>query len=205
MAEQEGQDFERKAGLTIAILAAVLAVNDLAGGKYGDDEIIGTNEKANTYAWYQSKSIKESLAENHAASLEALLQGGGVTPEGRATIERMLSDTKAEVARYGKEKKEISKGSAAVGPEGQVIEIGGQKGQVKGTDEWTAELSVLSAAGDQFDIATLFLQICLVLGAVSLVLEDERLKGTFYWGMVALGAAGTIYLGLALNTVGMFG
>jgi hypothetical protein len=204
MSDDSDKSFERRAGLTLALLAAVLAVNDLAGGKYGDDEIIGTNEKANTYAWYQSKSIKESLAENHLATLEALLQTGSLTPEGRASIEQKAAETRAEVARYGKEKKEITKGSAGVGPEGQVLEIGGQKGQVKGTDEWTAELTVLSAAGDQFDMATLFLQICLVLGAVSLVLEEQRLKELFYWSMVGLGAAGGVYLGLAMRTVGMF-
>jgi hypothetical protein len=43
--EAAGRRFELISGLTLAVLAAVLAVVDLGGGKYGDDEIIGTNEK----------------------------------------------------------------------------------------------------------------------------------------------------------------
>jgi hypothetical protein len=53
--------FEIKCGVVIALFAALMSISDLFAGKYGDDEILLTNEKASAYLWYQSKSIKETL------------------------------------------------------------------------------------------------------------------------------------------------
>ena len=38
--------FEMICGLTLAVLAAILAITDLGAGKYGADEIIAHNQKA---------------------------------------------------------------------------------------------------------------------------------------------------------------
>lgn len=67
-------------GLTRAVFAAILAITDLGGGKYGDDEIIGTNEKANFDAWYQSKSIKQCVVEGERDLVATLLEGGVIAP-----------------------------------------------------------------------------------------------------------------------------
>lgn len=185
--------FELVAGLTLAVFAAVLAVVDLGGGKYGDDEIIGTNEKASLYQWYQSKSIKQSVAEQQGSLLTALLEAGAVAPAGEAAIRAQIEKANAEVARYDAEKKEILNGSEAVGPSGQVLEVDGVKGKIVGTKGWEATLATLGASGDQFDMSTLWLQLSLVLGAVSLVLQAPRLKNIFYGAMVVGGVLGTVY------------
>ncbi|MBL8431496.1 MAG: DUF4337 family protein, partial [Dechloromonas sp.] len=54
---EKSSTFEMICGLTLAILAAVLAITDLGAGKYGDDEIIAHNQKANAFEWYQAKGI----------------------------------------------------------------------------------------------------------------------------------------------------
>ena len=54
---------EMRCGAVIAIFAALMAITDLLAGKYDADEIIGTNDKAMAYSWYQSKSIKETLVQ----------------------------------------------------------------------------------------------------------------------------------------------
>ncbi|MDP2315746.1 MAG: DUF4337 family protein [Pseudomonadota bacterium] len=200
-ANDDGGDrrFEFLAGLTLAVFAAVLAVVDLGGGKYGDDEIIGTNEKASLYQWYQSKSIKQSLVEQQQGLLTALLDAGAVAPSGVETIRAEIGAADTEVKRYDAEKKELLLGSAAVGPEGQVLEVDGQKGQIVGTKPWEVTLATLGAAGDKFDLSTLWLQLCLVLGAVSLVLQEQRLKNVFYGAMVVGGVVGTVYGVLAFQ------
>lgn len=191
--DDSGRRFELLAGLTLAVFAAVLAVVDLGGGKYGDDEIIGTNEKANLYQWYQSKSIKQTVAEQQSSLLGALLAAGAVAPEGQEVIRQQIAAAEAEGRRYDAEKKEILLGSAAVGPEGQVLEVDGEKGKVVGTQVWEAQLATLGAAGDQFDLSTLWLQLSLVLGAVSLVLQEPRIKQIFYTTMLIGGVLGTVY------------
>jgi hypothetical protein len=190
--------FERRAGLTIAILAAVLAVNDLFGGKYGDDEILGTNEKANAFAWYQSKSQKEALDKHQLELLNGLVSAGVAPP---SAFQKDLDELTADVARYEKEKKEILEGSAAVGPDGWALaDDEGQKGRIVGANEWKARLAVLGDAGDRFDLGTLFLQLCLVVGAVALVLDDMKLKERFYAGLVSCGLVGTVFTVWALAT-----
>ncbi len=191
--------FELLAGLTLAVFAAVLAVVDLGGGKYGDDEIIGTNEKASLYQWYQSKSIKQSVAEQQGSLLTALLEAGAVAPTGESAIRAQIAKSTSEVARYDAEKAEILKGSDAVGPAGQVLEVDGEKGKIVGTKGWETTLATLGAAGDKFDMSTLWLQLSLVLGAVSLVLQAQRLKNIFYGAMVIGGVLGSVYGVLAFQ------
>src|SRR5688572_25019988 len=101
------RSFETRAGLTLAVLAAILAVNELGAGKYGDDEILGSNERSQAYAWYQSKSIKESLVEGQLQLLESLVQAGSVTAGARQGIDSQIGKLKEDVKRYKKEKKEI--------------------------------------------------------------------------------------------------
>lgn len=182
---------ERRIGLTIALFAAVLAIVDLGGGKYGDDEIIGTNEKANLYQWYQSKSIKQSIVEQETQLLSSLLDAGAVTAQGTTALRQQLEQARQSVARYALEKREILLGSAAVGAAGQVLEVDGKKGAVIGTKPLEATLSQLARAGDQFDLATLWLQVALVFGAISLILSSDKLKNGFYYALVIGSLIGT--------------
>ncbi len=47
--------------VVMSLFAGSLAINDLYGGKYGDDEILMGNLRASDYQWYQSKGIKETI------------------------------------------------------------------------------------------------------------------------------------------------
>ena len=200
--EQQSKRYEVISGLTLAVLAAVLAVADLGGGKYGDDEIIGTNEKASAYAWYQAKSLKQTVLEQQEALLKALQTAGSIAPEAKAGVDAQIQALDADISRYKAEKKEIMEGSDAVGPEGQVLEKDGTPGPVVGAKEWEARLVVLGNAGDVFDLSTLYLQLCLVLGAVGLVLQQPRLRWAFYAAMVLTGGIGSFYAVKAYGIVG---
>ncbi|MDP2308041.1 MAG: DUF4337 family protein [Pseudomonadota bacterium] len=185
--------FELLSGLTLALLAAVLAVVDLGGGAAGDDEIIGTNEKSSLYQWYQSKSIKQAIVEQQQGLLTALLDAGAVAPGGIDAVRAQIAAADEDVKRYDAEKRELLRGSEAVGPAGQVMEVGGEKGKIVGTEVWEVTLATLGEAGQKFDLSTLWLQLSLVLGAVSLVLHAPRLKMAFYAAMALGGVIGTAY------------
>ena len=186
--------FELISGLTLALLAAVTALNDLQAGKYGEDEIMGHNQRASAYAWYQSKSIKETAVTQELSLLNSLIAAGALAPEVKPSMEKRTATLQGEVDRYKAEKNEILKGSAAVGTAGQVLaDKSGNKGNVIGAQEWEEKLAVLETSGDLFDCATLWLQLSLVCGAISLVLKRPDLKKGFYIAMILLGILGAFY------------
>ena len=186
--------FELISGLTLALLAAVTALNDLQAGKYGEDEIMGHNQRASAYAWYQSKSIKETAVTQELSLLNSLIAAGALAPEVKPSMEKRTAALQGEVDRYKAEKNEILKGSAAVGTAGQVLaDKSGNKGNVIGAQEWEEKLAVLETSGDFFDCATLWLQLSLVCGAISLVLKRPDLKKGFYIAMILLGILGAFY------------
>ena len=184
------RSFEVICGVVIAVFAAVLAVTDLGAGKYGDDELIAHNEKGGAYLWYQSKGIKETLVEGQRDTLETLVAAGSIQPEQLAAVRGLIGKLGSRVERYGKEKKEILLGSAAVGQAGWVQDVNGKMGQVTGAKEWEAKANALGEAGDFFDYSTFFLQLCLVFGAISLVVQRDGVQRTFFRLMIVLGLIG---------------
>ncbi|WP_295901806.1 DUF4337 domain-containing protein [uncultured Bdellovibrio sp.] len=186
----EENSFEIRCGVVIAIFAAIMAVSDLVAGKYGDDEIIGTNDKAAAYMWYQSKSIKETLVEGEKSLLESLKESGAIQAKAGPGIDAHIANLNRKIQRYKKEKNEILKGSESVGKEGWVQDLNGELGKIIGAQEIEAHLTSLAKAGDRFDMASLFFQVCLVLGALSLVLKKQKLQNLFFSGMCFLGILG---------------
>jgi hypothetical protein len=189
-AADRGQRFEILCGMAIAVLAAVLAITDLGAGKYGDDELIAHNEKGGAYLWYQSKGIKETLVEGQRDTLQALVAADSIRPEQIAAVEGLIQKLDGKVQRYGKEKKEILQGSTAVGEANWVQDVGGKMGQVTGAQEWEAKANALDGVGNFFDYSTFFLQLCLVFGAISLVVQRDGVQRTFFRMMIGLGLIG---------------
>jgi hypothetical protein len=188
-----GRRFEITAGLILAVLAAILAITDLGASKFGEDEIMGTNEKANQYSWYQSKSVKQTLVEGQKDLLRTLIDSGSINSDKIPALNSMMANFDEDITRYKKEKTEILLGSKAVGKDNWIQDIDGELGKVIGAKAWEKKLEVLSRAGDKFDIAILFLQLSLVIGAISLVLHQIQMKWGFIGSTVVLGIVGTAF------------
>lgn len=203
--EKKDNRFEMWCGLVLALFAAVLAITDLGAGKYGDDELIAHNEKNGAYLWYQSKGIKETLVEGQRDTLKALVQAGSIRPEQLPAIQTMITSLDADAERYSKEKREILLGSTTVGQANWAQDVDGEMGKVVGAEEWEAEAGRLGKAGDVFDISTFFLQLCLVAGAISLILQVDRMRWSFFSAMVLLGTVGSGFSVLAFMAAGAIG
>jgi len=199
--DKESSGFEVLCGLTLAILAAILAITDIGGGRFGDDEIIAHNRKTNSFNWYQAKAVKESLIEGQRDMLKVMMDSGAIPAKAQDQMAVLMSTLNKEIDRYKKEKAEILRGSASVGESAWVVEQDGKLGQVKGALEWEREAEKLGAAGDTFDLAVLFLQVCLVMGAISLILKGERMRNFFYATMVGLGGLGSYFSAVAFLQV----
>ena len=205
---EEAQDaadtFEFLTGLVIAIFAAVLSLNGLGGGKFGGDEAIANIDKSNQFSWFQSKSIKKTLAEGQVTTLETLVDTGLVPAEKKESIDKLVEKFKGKVEKYDHETKVILDGSTTHEKEAWYAGLDGDMKGVIGAKEHETRANGLNAAGDVFDYGELFLQLCLVLGAVSLVIKKAKLKKIFFGVMILTGGIGTIFTILAFRAAWAF-
>lgn len=177
------------AAMTIAMIAAILSVTDLFAGKYGDDAIIATNEKANMYQWYQAKGIKQGIIEGQRDLAKLLVDSGAIALERKAPIENWINSLNKDIERYKQEKNEILKGTQATGGKSLLQ----KDGAVTGSKQWEARLAILGPAGDIFNMALFYLQISLVLGAISIVLKNPYMQATIYLITLVLTTIGCYY------------
>ncbi|MCD6060910.1 MAG: hypothetical protein K0S16_1221 [Moraxellaceae bacterium] len=190
-AQEKADDrFDMKVGVTLAIFASVLAVMEL-GGSYAE---FGMNyaqaEKANAFAWYNSKGIKQNLAEGQRDTLASLLAAGVISPGHADATRAYVAELQQTIDRYDLEKEEILRGSKAVGEAGWAQKVDGALGKVKGAKEWEVESDAYGVVMEWFDFANLLLQICLVIGAISLVVRSPASRRYFYGGAVGMGLVG---------------
>lgn len=184
--------------LSIALFAAILSINDLFAGRYGTDELQMSNSRNNAYQWYQSKGIKETMLEGQLELLESLLLSGTIAPQKIDVVEKVVRDSETRIERYRAEKKEILQGSKALKEEEWVQDVDGAKGKVVGAKEYDQYLIELGRAGDFFDIASMLLQICLVIGAIGIIIHRDTMKWVFLRLTLSAGVGGTLFFAQAL-------
>jgi hypothetical protein len=121
----------------------------------------------------------------------SMLETGLIAEDKKGAVEQMVDKIDKKIEKYGKEKNEIMFGSKKVGQVNWIQEVDGKKGQVIGAKEWEDIAAKLGNAGDYFDVSTLLLQLCLVMGAVSLISSTKKSKINFLIAMVVIGLIGT--------------
>lgn len=176
--------------LTIAIFAAVLAINDLFAGKYGSDEIKVSNMRNNSYQWYQSKGIKSTIVEGQVDLLQVLLGSGSIAADKREDMQKLVGQLQAKVRKYEKEKTEILMGSRQIPQDQWIQPTDGKLGQIVGAKEYDGYLEALDSAGNFFDIASMLFQLCLVTGSVGIIISRPAMKWAFFQVTVFTGVVG---------------
>lgn len=192
--EKSANKLELFIGLFIAFFAAATAINDLGAGKFGNDEMIYHNQQTKMYNWYQSKSVKQSIIEGQRDLLKSFETSGTIAHDKIAATQVLIDNLNKDIERYKKEKKEILLGSAKVGKENWAQDVDGKLGLIIGANEYETLGDKMGEAGDIFDIATLFLQISLVLGAVSLILNAPSTSKIFMYLMFLTGFTGCFFM-----------
>lgn len=182
--------FETLAGVLLAIFAAILAWSDLGGSNVDEDRTLSSHGQVSTYSWYQSKSIKQSLAQNQYDILAALAMTG-LSDEQTQKTEQQLAKLEAKIERYEKEQQEILQGSSVVGEENWAQDIGGKLGIIIGADQYKARVEQLNAADNIYDKAGLLLQLAIVMGALSLVFKQRTPRFMFLGLLIVIGLIGT--------------
>jgi hypothetical protein len=199
MEKKSSLSWEMIYGITLAVAAAILGVGDLMGGNADNTQIALINEKSAAYQWYQSKSIKETLLESQRDLMQSFLDVGIVQSDKVGLVNDQLIQLTKKVDKYGKEKREILLGSATVGKEHWVQDIKGV-----GAEEYAAKIEAAGDAADRFDMSGLLLQLCLVMGAIGLLISEEKFKRSIYFVLLGLLVGGIFYFGKGFLMINMY-
>lgn len=153
--------------LTTTILAVCAAISSLKGGSYSTQVQLKNTQEANRWAFYQSKSLKQNLAELERESM-AVLALEARTPEGRGQAEKALHRATGEAQRYDVEKREIRAEA----------------------EKLAAEQAELKRHGGSFGLAVMLLQIAIMMSSVGALIK----KPVMWYVGLAFGVGGLGYM-----------
>lgn len=171
--DTESGAHKNRAALTISILAMVLAISSLGGSNAGKETTQENILAANSYAFYQAKSIRQTSLKIAAADLELqLMREPGMPGAAKEAMQKKIDDYKKTIDRYESE------------PETKE----GKKELLITAREHEAARDHAMRQDPWFDYAEGALQIAIVLLSVSIVAGLPVL----FWGGAALGAIGAL-------------
>ena len=156
--------------LSTTILAVCAAFSTLKGGSFSTKTQLATVNAANKWAYYQAKSLKETSRETELAIITTI-EAATPNPEAKSIATAAMKKAESEIIRYEKEKAEIRKDA----------------------ERLDAETSYNQARGGYFGLAIMFLQIAIMLSAISALMKKKS-----FWiiGLIA-GSVGIGYLSYA--------
>jgi hypothetical protein len=164
----------RLTAIYIAVLAVLIAVTSVGGDNATKDMIRSSIQAADTYSFYQAKTIRQTTIRTVADDFELRLADPAVPEPTRQKLQEKLASYRATADRYesepstGEGKKELLAKARAL--------------------EAQRELSL--KRDPYFDSAGALLQIAIVLASASLILGGPILL----WVSAALGVVGTLLM-----------
>ena len=154
--------FRRLTAIYIGVVAMLLAIAAL-GGADATKEMLNANIHASdTYAFYQSKYIRQIHYQTAAEQLELLAEGApGLAAERAAKVTELVKRYRDTASRYESE--------PATGD--------GKKELLAKAKEWEAKRDHAAAQTGSFEYGEALLQIAIVLGSVAIVASSPALIG----------------------------
>lgn len=153
----DGAESEKKSKLNslvaalVAVSATFLAIGNVKAGNVVQAMDKAQVEMVDTWAFFQAKSTKQSLAEAAIEQLTLQKDTGQIAPEQRAAFDKAIEGYKAKVARYDKEKSEL-------------------QGKV---DELQKQYDALNVKDDQFDISEALLSVGIALFGITALTQKR--------------------------------
>ncbi|WP_193771124.1 DUF4337 domain-containing protein [Candidatus Magnetaquicoccus inordinatus] len=167
--------FNNITSLLVAILAIMMGIFDVKDGNIAQAMSQAQVKAADTWAYYQAKSTKQNIAENHLQVLKLdQLRTAGITEDYVRAVQTRIETTQQEIARYQKEKEDLQQ-------------------QAK---SWEEQYEKLNFRDDQFDMAEAGMGIAIAMLGIGALTRHRWLLAV----AVLFGVFGTL-VGLA----GFFG
>jgi hypothetical protein len=170
--ELEFNERNKRIGILIAVMAAVLAFTEAAGSNAASDALRGTVEASNTWAFFQAKTIRMTTLRAQADALELTAQQAASGPALEA-IKARIGEWRAAADRYDSEP-ETGEGRKELSARAKTIE---------------AARDNAAAANATFDLASGALQLGILLASAAVV---TSLLWLAYLG-TGLGVLGAVF------------
>jgi shikimate kinase len=153
IAERESKDereegFRRRTALLISALAMALALTSLGGNKTSKELIGDAIAASDTWAFYQAKSIRQTVTRLAADEVETLLAEPNGSPEARKMLEGRLARYRDNIAHY--ETESDGSGRKELAAKAETLEHERDRAEVR---------------EDHFSLAEGLLQIAIVLAS----------------------------------------
>jgi len=160
--EHADAGFRRWAAIYVGVVAMLLAISSLGGGKATKEMLGAAIRVSDTYAFAQAKYLRETAYELAADQLEAEITAQPAMPDAAmAAITASIARDRAAAARYA---------SDPAGGEGR-------KELLARAKEWEAARDRAEAQDPNFQFAAAMFQIAIVLGSVAIVAASGALLG----------------------------
>lgn len=154
--------FRRLTAIYVGIIAMLLAIAALGGADATKQMLNANIHASDTYAFYQSKYIRQIHYQTAAEQLELLASGAsGLSPDRADKVTELVKRYRDTAARYESE--------PATGD--------GKKELLAKAKEWETVRDHAAAQTPNFEYAEALLQIAIVLGSVAIVAASPALLG----------------------------
>jgi hypothetical protein len=152
--------FRRFAAIYLGVIAMLLAITSLGGSNATKVMLSANIQASDTYGFYQSRNIRQTIYQITAEELEAQLLAQPDMPEAaKAKIEAAIKRYHSRVERY---ESDPSTGE-------------GKKELLAKAKEWEAKRDHAAERDPNFDFAAALFQIAIVIGSVSIVAASRSL------------------------------
>ena len=177
----QASESEEKSKLNSAIAVAVaISAVFVTIFNIKDNNVVQAMSQAqahaiDAWAFYQSKSTKEHLAENNKNQLELQIEiQEKLSPSAKAKIDKLISKSNEQIAKYEKEKKEIKSRA----------------------ENYQDQYDELNLHDDQFDMAEAMISLAMAIFGISALTKKFPL---FIFGL------GTSLAGIIFGLAGFLG
>jgi hypothetical protein len=154
--------FRRIAAIYVGVIAMLLAIASLGGAEATKEMLNANIHASDTYAFYQAKSIRQTVYQTSASELELLTGGGAaISPGDSAKAADLVKKYRDTATRY---ESDPSTGE-------------GKKELFEKAHEWEHARDHAATQLPNFEYGEALFQIAIVLGSVAIVAVSPWLLG----------------------------
>jgi Domain of unknown function (DUF4337) len=154
--------FRRWAAIYVGVVALLLAISSLGGGKATKEMLAAAIRVSDTYSFAQAKYLRETAYELAADQIEAQLTAyPTISDEAKASLKTLIEKYRAAAARYASDPKSGE----------------GRRELLATAKDWGAIRDHAEAQDPNFQLAAALFQIAIVLASVAIAANSGALLG----------------------------
>ena len=162
--------FRRLTAIYVGVVAMLLAIATLGGAEATKEMLNANIHASDTYAFYQAKSIRQTVYQTSASELELLAGGTAISNEDKAKAAELIKKYRDPATRYESDPKTGE----------------GKQELMEKAHEWEHARDHAAAQLPNFEYGEALFQIAIVLGSVAIVAVSPWLLG--FSGILAAAA-----------------